>query len=272
MSRFLARGLLVGLCLAAVFSEAKATQSFRVMTYNIHHGEGRDGRVDLKRIAALIGAEKADIVALQEVDRGVARTGRRDLIGELARLTGMNFYFEKNIDHQGGEFGNAILTRFQILAEKNTHYRMLRQGEQRGLLHVVLDADGQEVLFMNTHLDYHRDDAQRRMNVTQIKETLEEHPTLPVIFCGDFNEAPGGRTYERLSAFLRDAWNEAGEGGGFTFPSINPVRRIDYIWVSEEATKRTTRTMGYEVRPLRAWVAKSDASDHLPIVAEFLVE
>ena len=59
------------------------------MTYNIHHGEGLDGRVDTARIAALIKQERADIVALQEVDKGVRRTALRDLTAELASLTGM---------------------------------------------------------------------------------------------------------------------------------------------------------------------------------------
>ena len=64
-----------------------ATHSFRVMTYNIHHGEGLDGKVDVLRIAELIRREAADIVALQEVDKGVERTARRDLLEELAALT-----------------------------------------------------------------------------------------------------------------------------------------------------------------------------------------
>ena len=63
------------------------SKTFRVMTYNIHHGEGLDGKVDLLRIAQLIQAEGADIVALQEVDKGVERTQRRDLPAELAALT-----------------------------------------------------------------------------------------------------------------------------------------------------------------------------------------
>ena len=75
---------------------------FRLMTYNLHHGEGMDGRVDLERIAEIIRREGADIVALQEVDRGVARTARRDLSGELAALTGMTCLFSNNFHFQGG--------------------------------------------------------------------------------------------------------------------------------------------------------------------------
>ncbi len=243
-------------CLASAISQ-EAPKTFRVMTYNIHHGEGTDGKIDLQRIAALIKTQRADIVALQEVDRGVARSGRRDLVAELAQLTGMNGRFEKNIDHQGGEYGNAILTRFQILEEKSTHYPMLRQREQRGLICAVLDVDGERMLFMNTHMDYRSIDAERLANVARIKDTLNEYPGLPVIFCGDFNDAPGGRTYKLLSAFLTDAWKMVGQGKGFTFSSASPIKRIDHIWISKE------------VHPARAWISQSEASDHLPMVAEF---
>ena len=256
MVRILTWALAMLFSVAAAASELAVPRAFRVMSYNIHHGEGPDGKIDLDRIAALIKTEKAEIVGLQEVDRGVARTGRRDLIGELAKLTGMNCYFEKNIDYQGGEYGNAILTRFPILQRTNVHYRMLREREQRGLLAVLLDVHGHQVLFLNTHLDYRKDDAERLMNVTQIKEIVDGYSGRPIIFCGDFNATPDSRTYQRLNAFLEDAWNEAGQGSGFTFPSGIPAKRIDYIWVCKQ------------VRPIRTWIPESRASDHLPIIAE----
>src|SRR5687768_38666 len=40
-----------------------------VMTFNIHHGVGLDGRLDLARVAAVIRASGAEVIALQEVDR-----------------------------------------------------------------------------------------------------------------------------------------------------------------------------------------------------------
>src|SRR6185295_732374 len=76
--------------------ESQPPATIRVMTYNIHHGEGLDGKVDLLRIAELIKREGADLVALQEVDKGVARTARRDLPGELAELTGLSCVFSNN--------------------------------------------------------------------------------------------------------------------------------------------------------------------------------
>src|SRR5450759_2196656 len=135
-------------------------KTFRVMTYNIHHGEGLDGKVDLTRIAELIQREGADIVALQEVDKGVERTGRRDWPAELAALTGMTCVFNNNFHYQGGEYGNAMLTRFPVSAWMNLHYQMLRTNEQRGLLQLTLNVRGRKLLFMNTHIDYRGDDSE----------------------------------------------------------------------------------------------------------------
>lgn len=237
-----------------------ATNTFRVMTYNIHHGVGTDGKLDLERIAALIKTQRVDIVALQEVDSRTARTERRDLPAELAKLTGMQVCFAKNIDYQGGEYGNAILSRFPILEKTNVHYQMLKPHEQRGLLQCVLDVHGRKLLFMSTHLDYHNDDAERELDVKTIKAAVDTNPTTPVIVCGDFNEGPGSRTYNRLCEVLTDTWKAVGKGAGNTFSSSGPWSRIDFIWYSKP------------LRPLNATVPKTNASDHLPVVAEFALE
>lgn len=229
------------------------------MSYNIHHGEGVDGRLDIERIAALVRAERADIVALQEVDKGVERTGRRDIPSELASLTGMTCLFSNNYPFQGGEYGNAILTRFPVRRWTNAHLRMLRPGEQRGALQAVVDALGHDLLVVATHIDYRPDDAERLQNVAQFREILGAYGDLPALFAGDFNDTPGSRTHSAMAETFEDVWPRAGEGDGFTIPSRAPTKRIDYIWVRK----------GSPVRPLKAWVPRTEASDHLPLVAEF---
>jgi endonuclease/exonuclease/phosphatase family metal-dependent hydrolase len=229
------------------------------MTFNIHHGEGADGKIDLNRIAEVILGQKADIVALQEIDRAVERTARRDLIAELAALTGMNYAFGKNIDYQGGDYGNAVLSRYQIVKQQNHHYKMLRPGEQRGLLQVVLKVEGKRLLLLNTHLDHRRDDAERLANIDEIKQILGQYKGLPVILCGDFNDIPDSPTHRKVEETLTDSWRRAGKGEGFSYSSTQPQKRIDYIFVNK----------GKALVPVTAWVPESNASDHLPVVVEF---
>lgn len=253
------RPLLTALALtfSAAFAAAPAAPTLRVMSYNIHHGEGLDGKLDLERIAQLITDAKADIVGLQEVDRGVTRTQKRDLPAELAKLTGLSVYFEKNIPYQGGEYGNAILTRFPIKRAKNTHYKMLRPGEQRGVQQVILDVHGREVLFLNTHIDYRPDDAERMLNTGELKEIVAAAGTMPVIMTGDFNAAPDSRVIATIGTFLTDVWSKVGEGPGLTIPVKAPKKRIDYIWITPAMLEPVTMHVPY-----------SEASDHLPVVAE----
>jgi endonuclease/exonuclease/phosphatase family metal-dependent hydrolase len=235
-----------------------ASKTFRVMTYNIHHGAGVDGKIDFQRIADLIKREQADIVALQEVDKGVRRTAQRDCPAELAALTGMTCVFSNNFHFQGGEYGNAVLTRFPIKRWTNRHYQMLRPDEQRGLLQVVLEVHGRELVFMNTHIDFRADDSERLVNAAEILEAIQACRGRPIILCGDFNDTPGSRTHQKVAQAFTDTWTTAGAGDGFTIPAEQPRKRIDYIWLSK----------GSALEPLKAWVPESQASDHLPVVTE----
>lgn len=259
--------VLVGFCVwffagwleARAQTPIKPPRVFRLMTYNIHHGEGMDGRVDIARIAEVIKNQQVDLVALQEVDKGVARTARSDFPAELATLTGMTCIFSNNFHYQGGEYGNAILSRFPILSWTNTHLQMIRPGEQRGILQATVQAIDSCLVFMATHIDYRREDDERVLNVAQFKRIARSYAGLPVVICGDFNDVPGSRTYSGMADDFIDVWEKVGEGPGFTITSTNPVKRIDYIWLRKEPGRLV---------PLRAWVVKTTASDHLPVVAE----
>ena len=230
-------------------------KTLRVLTYNIHHGEGLDGKVDLIRISELITNLQADIVCLNEVDKGVLRTKGRDLTAELAALTRMTGVFSNNYHYQGGEYGNAILSRYPVISSRNTHFKMLRPGEQRGILQVRIDAGGREVVFMATHIDYRPDDTERLMNVDEIFGLLPHFSGKTVIVAGDFNDTPGRRVHLKMKERFRDAWEEAGQGDGFTIPVKKPTKRIDYLWLGKDAPLNVKEIT----------VPYSEASDHLPL-------
>ena len=255
--------LIIVLFLAtSIVSQQKSTDTFIVMTYNIHHAEGMDGEINLERIADLILNRKADLVALQEVDDSVERSFKINIPDSLARLTGMHYYFSKNIEYQGGEYGNAILSRYPIKEKNNHHYKMIREGEQRGLLQIVVDINGNKIGFMNTHIDFRGDDTERLMNVEEIKD-IAAPLEFPVIICGDFNDIPLGRTHTNMLENFKDVWEELKSNEGFTYPADNPIKRIDYIFYANSDQNN------YKLTPISADVINSDASDHLPVVAEF---
>jgi len=171
-------------------------------------------------------------------------------------LTG---YFSNNFHFQGGLYGNAVLTRFPILQSTNTHYQMLRTNEQRGVIQLVLDVHGHKLLFMVTHIDYRKDNAERLKNVAEMRQLIQLYPGLPVILCGDFNDFPESPVHAEMKKTFEDTWELIGKGDGATFRSPDPKKRIDYIWILPDKS----------VVPLKAWVPDTQASDHRPFVADF---
>ena len=242
--------------LASSGGESGEFDSLRVMTYNIHHGADSQDRMRLAEIAAVIRSAQPDIVALQEVDRGVQRTQRRDLLVELTTLTGMRYRaFGKNIDHEGGQYGNAILSRHPIVRQTNTLLTQRETGERRGVLQAVVNVRGRHVAVLATHFDV-RNGEERLLGVRQIEgQILPGFVAYPLVLAGDLNEEPDGEVYRRLSSRLSDGWS-AGEGEGYTVPVEAPSRRIDYIFLSSHFVADS------------AWVPRSEASDHLPLVVE----
>lgn len=238
------------------------------MTWNIHHGEGTDGVVDVRRIARLIEDEEVDIVALQAVDRGVPRSKKIDIITTLADETGLTYAFGKTLDIQGGEYGNAFLTKFPILEERNILFKEALGREQRGVLLLVLDFRGQEFVVANTHLDHHADDSARISAVYELRPILARMKIRPTLLLGDMNAEPGSPTHLALAEMMTDAWALVGTGDGYTFPSRLPQKRIDYIFCLKAMTPDSMSST-LRLDPLTARVVRSSASDHLPLIVDF---
>jgi endonuclease/exonuclease/phosphatase family metal-dependent hydrolase len=233
----------------------------RVMSYNIHHAEGVDGKLDVARIARVISDEKPDLVSLQEVDKKVKRTGGVDQATELGKLTGLHVVFGGNIRLQGGEYGNAVLSRLPIHASENHRLPNVAQGEQRGLLVTQLQlADNAGiVLFGATHFDHREDDAERFQSAAAVEKLLGRHTAARtaklILLAGDLNDGPDSRTLRSL----REQWSSVNERPLATIPVDHPLRQIDFILFRPQGRARVmnVRVLGEAV-----------ASDHRAIVAD----
>ena len=230
--------------------------TLRVLSYNIHHGEGVDGQLDLERIAKVIASVDPDLVALQEVDRNVRRTGQVDQPEKLARLTKMNVIFGDNIALQGGQYGNAILSRFPILEHHNGALPNFDDGEQRGVLEAGVQLPGSHptLLFMATHLDHRREDKERVASARAINDRIEGHPGTVALLAGDLNDVPGSRTLVELGKY----WSRANQAISPTTPVDEPNRQIDYILLRPADRWRVIQTRVLD---------EAVASDHRAIFA-----
>lgn len=257
LNRILHRLLIVCAVVFAIATPVDARRSIRIMTYNIHVGVGMDKKLDLQRIADVINKERPDLVGLQEVDRGVERTQRKDEIVELAQLTRMEYAFAPNLDYQGGKYGVAILSRFPIRRVDHRIYQNRREAERRGMIRIETKIDGKVVNFVTTHLDYQYQDG-RLFEAEQLLEFLRDVKG-PLIIVGDFNDEPSGATYKLMLNQFDDAWLKSRQTtNGLSYPADKPTKRIDYAFVR--------KSDGLNVK--KAWVVDTLASDHIPVVAE----
>jgi endonuclease/exonuclease/phosphatase family metal-dependent hydrolase len=226
-----------------------------VLTYNIYHGEDANGKSNLDAVAGIINSLGPDVVALQEVDNKTTRAKGLDLTAELSERTGMEGVFGKAMDYAGGGYGEAVLSRLPILDTKNNPLPHTPKAEPRAALevHVQLPAGG-KLVFVGTHLDHQRDQKNRTMQASRIKELYEGYE-LPIILAGDLNAVPGSDPINLLSR----EWSYAGQGEAkSTFPSVKPRRKIDYIMY-----KPKDRWRVIEIRVIDEKVA----SDHCPVLA-----
>lgn len=200
----------------------------RILSYNIHHAEGVDGKLDVPRIAQVILSVDPDLVALQEVDKNTIRTGKVNQDIELSRLTKMNSVFGSNITFQGGQYGNAILSKFPIIKNKNFLLPNVDSGEQRGLLQSQIQISNKEnVLFFSTHLDHRRSDTERLASAEAINQIISLDNKSPAILAGDFNDVPDSPTLKELGK----VWLRTNKKILRTIPASKPSRQIDYIFV-----------------------------------------
>lgn len=237
-------------------------QRFKVMTYNIHHCNppSAGDKIDVEAIAKVINAEKPDFVALQEVDVNTERSGKgKNQAQQLAKLTGMQFYFSKAIDHQGGDYGVAVLTRFPIV--DSVRYALpirpeLKEEDRTIAAVTVTLPDSRKLIFASTHLGL------KEPNRILQAETIQQYfgnTELPMILGGDFNATPDSPVIAYFDKYFTRSCSECKP----TIPVDVPKKTIDFIMHKQGSKLKSTNTKVID---------EKYASDHLPVTAEFTLD
>lgn len=265
----------------------------RVLTYNIHGWRDAHGQIDVARLARVTQASQADVVALNEVFHPLVPPGEaRPALDLLAEALGMRYAFGVALTPRFAfaplaSYGNALLTRYPLLAHAGHHLTPVEGHEQRGLLEArLLLPDGKTPFSVYvTHLD-HLSEAVRSQQLAALLQWTVRDRERPHLLLGDFNALaasdfqaePAGLaalqddaslqrlTEEELAvtaSLLRRGYVDAqATSPAPTFPSHQPQVRIDYIWLSAR--------LAPALRWCQRWTtAETDvASDHLPVLAE----
>jgi endonuclease/exonuclease/phosphatase family metal-dependent hydrolase len=246
----------------------------RLVTFNIHHGVGDDGRHDLPRLAQVLAAADADVICLQEVDRHFGdRSENVDQGLLLARALDMQLAWGPAFDEPRpagrprGEYGNAVLSRLPILI--SDVHRLPGRGEPRCALRTMIELDGGALWVTVTHLS--RSGGDRAAQLAAVAD-LHTGPMETGIVVGDFNTAPDAPELAALRERFADAWELAGERddrsgwrfwqheNGNTHPARSPQRRIDQAWVTAGVAVSSAQVLD-----------GAGASDHLPLLVELEV-
>lgn len=232
--------------------------TLRVLCYNIHYGQGNDGVYDIARLANVIKAVKPDLVALQEVDVGVLRSGRVHQARKLGELTGMAVRFGPTQHYEGGLFGNAVLTHLPI---EDVHIQPLPYTEStterttypRGAVVVQVRLPGGNPLkFISTHFQHNVPD-DRVLEAQAINKFFVDD-SMPAILAGDMNATPDSEPIQ----ILQKSWQNAIDAEAMpSSPSQQPRSRIDFIFYRGAKLKMKHSEVLPEVM----------ASDHRPVLA-----
>ena len=232
----------------------------RVLTYNIHHGEGTDRLFDLARLADVMKSARPDIIALQEVDQGTERAGGVNQLDELADLLGMHGAFGKAMDFSGGGYGVAVLSRWPVLGLDNTPLPASPDHEPRTALTVYVKAGqgGPLLQFTSTHFDQSREASDRVSQATYLNELLAAGGDRPSVLAGDFN----ARQDTDILAILNAGWTNAA-----SFIPTPPAS-------ATQPRRRRPRSDFVLFRPMDHWrvieaqvIDAAVASDHRPVLA-----
>ncbi|HMO15976.1 MAG TPA: endonuclease/exonuclease/phosphatase family protein [Pirellulaceae bacterium] len=236
----------------------------RLLTYNIHKAIGGiDRKYRPQRIIDTVNHYAADIVLLQEVDDAVPRSSYHRQVDFLGAELGYKYrVYQQNVKVRRGGYGNAILSHFPMDEITDIDLTIPPKKRRRALvarLHLRAAGHTRTLVIANIHLGL----AGFERNM-QAKRLLN-HPSLaqlraatPTIVAGDFNDVWGSLGKK---IFEPAAFKTIGEYK--SFPAVYPVRALDHVFFRGEL-KFCTAFSG------RTKIAH-EASDHLPIIAEFEV-
>jgi endonuclease/exonuclease/phosphatase family metal-dependent hydrolase len=238
---------------------ARKPINLRVITYNVHHCNppSKPNIIDMAAVAQAIRAQNPDVVALQEIDVNTKRSGAFNQAEELARQLNMQFFFGKAIDHEGGDYGVAILSKYPL--SETTVHRLPTKPATKGEPRVLATAkitlpNGTALRFGSTHLDAQRDSVNRQLQVAEINR-IASAEKLPFIIAGDFNAPPSTAVIKQLDQHFTRTCQPCDP----TIPVNNPTKAIDFVAYAPATKFKVNKN---QVIPERY------ASDHLPVLAE----
>jgi len=251
----------------------------RVVDWNIERGHRIDDILNAFQTDPVLAT--ADIILLQEADRGCPRTGRRNITREIAETLAMDYVYAVEfveIGQERCEHGNAILSRFPLgEADQLRHTdfeKWYEEGRLGGRVTIRADVliDGlpiriASVHYMSSVLYYFKG------HQAQTGETLDFIGATggPVIWGGDLNT--GIYYVTGFEPSIELVFEEEYDDGLAGLPHMDtwtsckepPIPRMRLDWIFSRGLGPAGGRVLYEEH-------LGDLSDHLGIYADFRLD
>ncbi|HUO87211.1 MAG TPA: endonuclease/exonuclease/phosphatase family protein [Thermoanaerobaculia bacterium] len=240
----------------------------RVLTYNIHRCIGVDRRFRPERVIEVLRHYQANVVLLQEVDEGVPRSRELNLAREIAEAAEYPYFaLGHNVSLRKGWYGNATLSRWPIVRERNVDLTIGRK-KRRGCQHTTLDlpsvgeAEPRRLEVFNLHLGLSARERDEQCGLlTRCDEFADLDETAHCLVGGDFNDwrsllrpmFVNGLGFENATDLKRGVMR--------TYPSFSPRGGLDRLYFRGGLSLVAAWSCRLQVSRV--------ASDHLPVIADF---
>ncbi len=214
-----------------------------------------DGKTADQVIAEVIESG-SHIIGFQEVSNGQVEIGGVDQTKLMAEKCGYPYY---DFCAAGSEqYGTCILSKYPITKTEHVSYA-IQTGEHRKYGRYVIDVDGTEIIWYNTHLATQgQDDVTGPAQFQELfKRASADAQKGPVVISGDFNLNVKDKQKELANRKVFLALN-GGESMDFTVDYPKNNTQLDNVYVSKnhfEAVYENSN-MGH------VKYISSDASDH----------
>lgn len=198
----------------------------KVLSFNILHGRTMKGDFNLDVLAKVIIEADPDFVAMQEVDFKANRSMNYDLVTELGWRTKLTPLFGRAMPHDGGEYGEGILSRYTFIKTRSVPLPFISGEEPRVALEVVVVLPSQDTIaFVGTHFA-HEGNEGRILQAQEVNRIFSQN-RYPTILAGDLNAVPCSDPINILEQLWTTTYDR--ENPQYTFSSDDPRIKIDYV-------------------------------------------
>jgi len=255
------------------------TRGFTAMSFNIYGARGLTKESDYEALAGVIRFINPDFVMLQEVDSCTRRQAQLQcnsaakLVDILDATTNYKWYYnyspaEFNPYNQGGAYGDAILSRHEILWEKDyvldyaPEHNDNPEREKRSVNVIKVSIGSKEIYIGCTHFDHLGGEWSRISQANQLKEIVKEYDGKIFVLGGDLNAMPDSETLNIVTSYMTPSYTDKTQ---YTAPSKmkepSPSKMIDYVMMADYSRDF--------IRCTSSNVYNHTASDHCAVYATY---